>query len=110
MKKIYTILLILSLMSISLTSVSQDKKFTPGSYINNSGDTISGFFQINDMNTFSEIHFKLRMEENEWEYLPFDNCKSISIGKDEYVSWFGAQAWLMLQKWTLLLCIKIVLM
>ncbi|MBS1752779.1 MAG: hypothetical protein R2765_04595 [Ferruginibacter sp.] len=91
MKKISPLLLALILMGLSFTSVSQDKDFTPGSYINNSGDTISGFFQIKDLKTFSDIQFKANLADSQSEYLPFDNCKSVSFGNHQYISWFGAR-------------------
>ena len=69
--------------------MSQDSKYIPGFYVNQNGDTVSGYFYTKDKSALSNLKIKRDLSEKTSHTISFDTCKVLSFGNDTYFNWYG---------------------
>lgn len=69
--------------------VCQSKEFLAGNYVNNNGDTVTGFISLNEKGARG-FKFKINIDGQE-TLLAFNECKSITTGENFYVMWHGTR-------------------
>lgn len=69
------------------SGLTQKVKFTPGSYVNQGGDTLKGYISIKNTNSVSTFDFKEQPEDDKVYTVLLDTCKSLSSESANFVTW-----------------------
>ncbi|MEO6489678.1 MAG: hypothetical protein ABIO04_07030 [Ferruginibacter sp.] len=86
--KIFTFL---PLFLMSCICLSQSKKFSPGYFVNQSGDTVKGFLLLSNPNQLISFKFKNESSANNIKSVSFDSCRSLAVNKEYFVNWTGTR-------------------
>jgi hypothetical protein len=69
--------------------MSQDKKYVPGYYVSQKGDTVTGYFWAKDKDRLSLLKIKKDMHESEVQDISLDTCRALYMNHNFYVPWYG---------------------
>ncbi|MBL0146014.1 MAG: hypothetical protein IPP48_09810 [Chitinophagaceae bacterium] len=76
-------------LGFSCTCLSQGKEFIEGSFVNQKGDTIKGFFQKKYSTSFKDLKFTQNIAGNIFSAIIIDSCKAVCLENDYYTVWHG---------------------
>lgn len=92
MKKIKFLFSISIPMLLSNLCSSQTKDFVSGYYINQRGDTIVGYGALKSVYISGVFKFKRQLPGNDISNISFDSCRSIFLGDEIFVPWYGKRS------------------
>jgi hypothetical protein len=79
----------LILLCLIVPSICLSQEFFPGYYISLSNDTIRGNFSSPSKTANAVFYFRQHLADDRIVKIDLNQCKELSAGKKNYISWFG---------------------